>query len=217
MSRCGCSTNFGSDLAAPPSSNGRTETFGVSDRGSNPRGGMMRGRVRSWTDSQLTSAVASCSCLTDVIRQLGLRPAGGSHASVRSHVERLALDTTHFTLERRTRGLRGHRERARRTSSDIFCEGSGVGSEVLRRSARRFITPYQCMVCGNPGVHNGQSLTLQLHHLNGIFNDNRRENLGWNCPNCHSQSAGFAGRGTRASLRRRSAHRDLHHIFDKAP
>lgn len=176
----------------------------------------MRGRARSWTDSQLASAVATCSCLTDVIRQLGLRPAGGSHASVRRHVERLGLDTTHFTVERRTRGLRRFRESARRTPNDIFREGSGVGSEVLRRAARRFITPYQCMSCGNPGVHNGKSLTLQLHHLNGMFNDNRRENLAWNCPNCHSQSAGYAGRGTRSLPRREAGGREIHHIPDKA-
>lgn len=176
----------------------------------------MRGRTRSWTDSQLASAVASCSCLTDVIRQLGLRPAGGSHASVRSHVARLGLDTAHFTTERRTRGLRRYREGARRTPSDIFREESGVGSEVLRRAARRFITPYQCIGCGNPGVHNGRSLTLQLHHLNGMFNDHRRDNLAWTCPNCHSQSEGFAGRGTRASLRRTASPRAVHHISDKA-
>jgi len=176
----------------------------------------MRGRLRSWTDAQLVSAVAGCSCLTDVIRELGLRPAGGSHASVRSHVERLGLDTAHFTAERRIRGLRRYRDGTRRTANDIFCEGSRVGSEVLRRSARQYITPYQCMSCGNPGVHNAKPLTLQLHHVNGIFNDNRRENLAWNCPNCHSQSAGYAGRGTRSSPRRGHSRREMNHTSDKA-
>jgi hypothetical protein len=71
------------------------------------------------------------------------------------------------------------------------------------------------MACGNPGVHNGLSLTLQLHHLNGIFNDNRRDNLAWNCPNCHSQSDGFAGRGTRRATRHGLVPRHRPHISDK--
>jgi hypothetical protein len=163
---------------------------------------MMRGRLRSWSDDQLESAVAGSTCLTDVIRRLGLRPAGGSHASIRSHIVRLALDVTHFTSERRVRGLTTYRDRARRTPSDIFCERSDVASNVLRRAASRYITPYQCVTCGNPGVHNRKPLTLQLHHLNGVYNDNRRENLAWNCPNCHSQSDSFAGRAT-TRLRRK--------------
>jgi hypothetical protein len=156
----------------------------------------MRGRVRRWTDEQLRDAVSGNTCLTDVVRALGLRPAGGSHSFVKGHIRRLNLQTDHFTRDRQGRGLEAIRNRKRRTQEEIFCEGSTVTGKVLRRAARKVIAPYRCSGCENPGEHRGRPLVLQLHHRNGTFNDNRRENLEWNCPNCHSQSETFAGRGT---------------------
>ena len=40
----------------------------------------------------------------------------------------------------------------------------------------------------------GKPLVLQLDHINGVFNDNRIENLRLVCPNCHSQFTTFAGK-----------------------
>jgi hypothetical protein len=41
-------------------------------------------------------------------------------------------------------------------------------------------------------------LTLALHHVNGVGDDNWLENLQLLCPNCHSQTDTFAGRNAAA-------------------
>jgi hypothetical protein len=41
----------------------------------------------------------------------------------------------------------------------------------------------------------GRPLSMALHHVSGDGRDNRLDNLRLLCPNCHSQTENFAGRG----------------------
>jgi hypothetical protein len=43
----------------------------------------------------------------------------------------------------------------------------------------------------------GERLAMELHHLNGDGADNRLLNLRLLCPNCHSQTPNYGGRGMR--------------------
>ena len=146
-------------------------------------------------------AVAKHTNFTDVLRELGLRPADGNHASMKRHAARLSLDTSHFNSARRVRGLAVWRECKRRTDEEIFRERSDVCSNVVRKRVRRLIAPSWCAICGNAGEWQGRPLTLQLDHANGRYDDNRLENLRWLCPNCHSQTPDFAGRGKSRRVR----------------
>lgn len=162
----------------------------------------MPGSVRTWTDAQLLAAIAGCTNFTDVVRALGLRAAGGNHLTVKRHAKRLHADTSHFTNDRRLRGIRAYSRHRAPTFEEIFRRDSRVSGQTVRRYALLFnVRRFACAECGNPGAHNGKPLTLQLDHANGIYNDNRVENLRWLCPNCHSQTETFAGRRSRHGYR----------------
>jgi DNA-binding CsgD family transcriptional regulator len=78
---------------------------------------------------------------------------------------------------------------------------------VKARLISEGIKQNRCERCGI-GEWQGQPITLALHHVNGVRDDNRLQNLQILCPNCHSQTDTFAGRngrrrGTVEALRRR--------------
>src|SRR5690349_19110533 len=53
-------------------------------------------RTRSYTTDQLIEAVASSKSMAEVIRKIGLRPAGGNYDLTQRKIKELGLDTTHF-------------------------------------------------------------------------------------------------------------------------
>ncbi|WP_433793631.1 hypothetical protein [Actinoplanes sp. CA-252034] len=49
-----------------------------------------------YTRDMLTEAVAASTTMTSVLRHLGLRLNGGSHAHLRRRITQLGIDTSHF-------------------------------------------------------------------------------------------------------------------------
>ena len=82
---------------------------------------------------------------------------------------------------------------------DILVENSTYTNRTAlkERLIKEKILEYKCAICGNEGIWNGNPLTLQLDHINGINNDHRIKNLRFLCPNCHSQTETFSGRNKR--------------------
>jgi Bacterial regulatory proteins, luxR family/HNH endonuclease len=67
---------------------------------------------------------------------------------------------------------------------------------VKNRLIRAGIKQNRCELCGLKQWR-GRSLSMALHHINGDGRDNRLANLQFLCPNCHSQTENFSGRGRR--------------------
>lgn len=65
---------------------------------------------------------------------------------------------------------------------------------LKNRLIKEGILENKCLWCG---VSNWRDLPiiLQLDHINGDNTDNRLENLRLLCPNCHSQTETFCGKG----------------------
>lgn len=57
--------------------------------------------MKRWTDEQLRAVVAENRNVSQVLRQLGLRPVGGNYDTIRRRIATLGLDTRHWVRRNR--------------------------------------------------------------------------------------------------------------------
>ena len=76
----------------------------------------------------------------------------------------------------------------------MFAENSFYSNEAIKqRIVVGNLIDYCCNKCGID-TWLGETLVLDLDHINGNNKDNRLANLRYLCPNCHSQTDTFKGR-----------------------
>lgn len=79
-------------------------------------------------------------------------------------------------------------------NEEIFKEKSHYSNEMIKqRIVSQGLLEYKCVKCGIDRWQ-GETIVLDLDHINGDNLDNRLENLRFLCPNCHSQTDTYKGR-----------------------
>ena len=76
----------------------------------------------------------------------------------------------------------------------VFVEDSTYANEMVKqRIVKDNLLEYKCVKCGIDSWC-GETIVLDLDHINGNNRDNRLTNLRYLCPNCHSQTDTYKGR-----------------------
>ncbi|RYE90889.1 MAG: HNH endonuclease, partial [Cytophagaceae bacterium] len=147
------------------------------------------------TDEEFRQAVAESLSVRQVLERVGLVPAGGNYKTVQARMERLELDTSHFTGAGWNVGARYKACGRKATLEEILVENSsyafthGLRSRLLKEGWKQ----HKCEQCGLTEWC-GQPIPLELHHHNGTNNDHRISNLRLLCPNCHALTDNYRGK-----------------------
>ena len=158
--------------------------------------------VRRWSDKELTKAVRSSRSIRNVIRLLGLIPAGGNYTQITQRIRELKLNTSHFTGQGWLKGI-PRPFKNERPLNEILKINSNFQSHKLKlRLFKEGIKQKQCEMCGWSKRADDGRIPLELDHINGNRMDNRLSNLRVLCPNCHSLQTTHRGRN-KSSIRNR--------------
>jgi len=130
-------------------------------------------------------AVKTSKNKREVITKLGLRAAGGNYKTFNKLIELWKVDISHFESAA---------DRIKRTNikrkiplNEILVKNSSYKrTNLKRRLYKEGIKERKCEICGQGELWNGKKMSLILDHINGIWNDNRLENLRIVCPNCNA-------------------------------
>jgi len=151
-------------------------------------------KQRSWSEKQLILAVKDSFSYRQVIKKLGLRPAGGNYDQIKKYIKELGLRTNHFKGKGWNLGLKGI-GKPRISLDKILVKNNLFQSfKLKKRLFAAKLKPEHCEECGWAEKSSGGYLPLELDHINGDHHDNRLENLRILCPNCHSLKPTHRGR-----------------------
>lgn len=150
-----------------------------------------------YTAELLAPLVQSSQSVAQVLRKLGLRQLGSVHTHVSKVIQRLGLDTSHFTGQATNAGDHHQGGPAKRdwVAILVYRPERDIREPAfrLRRALIESGVPYICGRCAHDPVWFSQELRLQVDHRNGDWRDNRPENVWFLCPNCHSQTPNHSG------------------------
>jgi hypothetical protein len=151
-----------------------------------------------WTRDVLEGAVAASTNMCEVLGHLGLEVVGGHHTHISRRIKAYGIDTSHFVPVVRTENMRNNQRR--RTAEEILIEDTStqarrVPSTRLKRAMRELGIEERCALCGIESLWLGEPLPLEVDHIDGNWRNNRVENVRLLCPNCHSTTDGYRGRG----------------------
>lgn len=137
-------------------------------------------KYREYSDDQVVAAAKQVRSIAGLLKKLGLKPAGGNYANMKKTLQRLDVDTSHFT------GQGWNKEKQLKDWSQ-YSRVSSFKPHLIKERG------HKCELC-KLSEWIEEPIALEVHHIDGDRTHNELSNLQLLCPNCHATTHNWRGR-----------------------
>lgn len=148
--------------------------------------------ISDYTKEELQKFVNESSTISEILEKIGKRKNTGARKTLNKYLKFRGVDLKEFSKRQKDKqinGIRNYIHSISKPLNEILVENSNYdGYYLKKRLLECNLIEEKCAICGQPPIHNGIPLVLQLDHKDGIHSNNKIENLRLLCPNCHTQT-----------------------------
>ncbi len=142
----------------------------------------------------LKDAVSFRTNASRVLQKIGVTISGGSYERLKATLVDWKIDGSNIVGRAWNKG----RPAANRLPiEEVLVDGIARGRGHLKRALDELGIPYMCSECGQLPMWNEKPLVIPIDHIDGNRFNNRKENIRYLCPNCHSQTETWGYKGKR--------------------
>lgn len=152
----------------------------------------MASRLYKLTKEELQETLDKSTGYINALRLLGIG-GNSSKKTLLKLIEKYNLSVEKLE-ENRLKAIENGRKTNCIPLNKILIKNSTY-SNMSRLKLRLISEGLKDNICEECGISNwnNKPLVLQIHHINGVHNDHRINNIKFLCPNCHSQTDNYAG------------------------
>jgi hypothetical protein len=141
---------------------------------------------RDYSDEDVVKNAKEVKSISGLLRSLGLVTAGGNFANMKKTLQRLKVDTSHWTGQGWSKGqqLKDWSE---------YTKAVRLKPHLIKKRG------HCCEKC-NRKTWRGEKVPLEIHHLDSDRTNNEEFNLELLCCNCHAITPDWRGRKKKAPV-----------------
>lgn len=139
-------------------------------------------KYRNYTDEDIIKYSKDVFSIAGLLKKLDLKPIGGNYANIKRLIQKLNIDTSHWTGQGWNNGkqLKDWKD---------YTKVSFLKKHLIK------IRSHKCELCLNENWLN-KPITLEVHHIDGDRTNNDLNNLKLLCCNCRATTDNWRNKKT---------------------
>jgi hypothetical protein len=134
-------------------------------------------KYRNYTDQDIIDYSKEVYSIAGLLRKLDLRVVGSNYNNIKKNLQRLSVDTSHWTGK-------GWSKHHKLKDYSEYSRASKIKPHLIKERG------HKCEECLREQWLEKQ-IPLEIHHKDGHRGNNNSDNLQLLCPNCHAQTSNW--------------------------